>query len=173
MTKAERPETGGERNWRISWEVACELSEGIGNGRIIPIRMEPDRQGRPIGLLCTICISDLLDLARSRGDAGDIVSSLVTWYSRGTAATNIEMEYLGAQVAPETMPAPRRRWPRDPEDEARTAEGCKMVRSGEARSANAAAKIIAERVGGHSKDATRDRLARSIRSELKLPISSQ
>jgi hypothetical protein len=69
-----------EQNWRISWAVASELSAAIASGAITPIHTERNPQGRPIPLVCTIRLADLLAIARRRGDAGEIVSSLATWY---------------------------------------------------------------------------------------------
>jgi hypothetical protein len=75
-----RDKRDAEQNWRVSWEVASELSAAIASGAITPIHTERDPHGRPIPLVCTIRLADLLAIARRRGDAGDIVSSLATWY---------------------------------------------------------------------------------------------
>ena len=63
----------------------------------------------------------------------------------------------------------RRRQPRNRDDERLITEGCKMVRNGKAATANEAARILARREGGHSVEATRDRLSRYIREKLKSP----
>jgi hypothetical protein len=75
-----RNKRDAEQNARISWEVASELSAAIASGAIRPTHIERDPQGRPIPLVCTIRLTDLLAIARRRGDAGEIVSSLATWY---------------------------------------------------------------------------------------------
>jgi hypothetical protein len=69
-------ETDEERALRVSWEIARELSEAITTGAIKPVRVERDGQGRIIPLACTIKLKTLLKIARRRGDAGRIVSSL-------------------------------------------------------------------------------------------------
>jgi hypothetical protein len=167
--RAERAETDQERDWRICWEVASALCAGIIDKTIKPVRLAHTRQNHLIPLACTINISDLLRLARSRGDAGEIVSSLVSWMDFLPPGDGVAP---GGETVADVVPAkgaqPRRR-PRDPQDEALISEGCEMVKRGQARSANGAAKIIAKRVGGHSEDATRDRLARYIRTRLKSP----
>jgi hypothetical protein len=60
----------------------------------------------------------------------------------------------------------RRRQPRHRYDKRLISEGCKMVRKGKAASANEAARILAEREGGHSVDprtiGSRDTFARSL-----------
>jgi hypothetical protein len=90
-----RNKRDAEQNARISWEVASELCAAIDNGAIIPIRIERDPQGRPITLVCTIRLADLLAIARQRGDAGEIVSSLLTWYEpKAVSAAEFVAEYI-------------------------------------------------------------------------------
>src|SRR5262249_3786807 len=67
-------------NWRKSWSVYCTLLDGVEKGSITPTKPVyfPDRGINPI--LTEIPLSALLIIAERRGDAGEIVASLQTWY---------------------------------------------------------------------------------------------
>lgn len=72
-----------------------------------------------------------------------------------------------SHLEPPPIVAPRQRQPRNRSDMELIAEGVRMVREGEARSANEAARVLATVYAGHSIDATRDRIGRAIREQLK------
>ncbi len=78
--RAQPAESDQERDRRISWEVASELSTAIDNHKIAPVHTERDPQGRTIHLACIVQLADLLAIARKRGDAGEIISSMTNWY---------------------------------------------------------------------------------------------
>jgi hypothetical protein len=100
-----RDKRDAEGNWRISWEVASELMAAIASGAITPTHIERDPQGQPILLVCPIRLADLSAIARRRGDAGEIVSSLLTWYvesketSTASAAAFVAVYIAQAQAA--------------------------------------------------------------------------
>jgi hypothetical protein len=78
--RAPRVENVTERDRRICWAVARELSAAIAAGTTKPVRTELDPQGRPIYLACLIQLADALAVTGRRGDAGVIFSSLASWY---------------------------------------------------------------------------------------------
>jgi hypothetical protein len=66
--------------WEKCWAVYCTLVDAVERGSLPPAKPVylTDRRINPV--LTEIPLSALLDLARQRGDADDIVSSLLTWY---------------------------------------------------------------------------------------------
>jgi hypothetical protein len=99
-----RDKRHAEQNWRISWEVARELIAAIASGAVTPTHIERDPQGRRIPLVSTIWLADLLAIARRRGDAGEIVASLATWYEPEAPAqhelqTGRDRPFIGSPVA--------------------------------------------------------------------------
>jgi hypothetical protein len=91
-----------EPNWRISWEVAVELSAAIASGAIAPMHTERDPEGRPIPLACMIWLADLLEIACRRGDAGEIVSSLLTWYEPSESEPSADRDQQTSRDRPST-----------------------------------------------------------------------
>lgn len=77
---AARAESCRERDWRICWEVCCEVVAGINDGTIEPVYTARDRWGRVIHVACRIRIADLIAIERRRRDAGVILSSVADWY---------------------------------------------------------------------------------------------
>jgi hypothetical protein len=73
---AEFAESGEERDWRICWEVYCELVAGINDGTITVAHIARDQSGQIIPIACKIWTRDLLNLARKRGDAGTTLTAL-------------------------------------------------------------------------------------------------
>jgi hypothetical protein len=96
--------------WQTSWAVYCTLRQSCEKGAIPAARAVYDSEGKINPLLTEIPLSTLLDLARQRGDAGEIVSSLLTWYDRGeipaAASTKIEGQQVAAEAAPVIPAAP-------------------------------------------------------------------
>jgi hypothetical protein len=72
---------GTVEDWQTSWSVYCTLVDGVEKGSIAPTKPVylADRSINPV--LTEIPLAALLDLARQRNDAGEIVSSLATWYA--------------------------------------------------------------------------------------------
>jgi hypothetical protein len=72
--------SGALENWQKSWSVYCTLVDNVKKGLITPIKRVYLADGSINRVLTEIWISALLDLARQRGDPGEILSSLLTWY---------------------------------------------------------------------------------------------
>jgi hypothetical protein len=72
--------SGWLENWEKSWSVYYTFVDGVKKGSITPTKPVHLADGSINGVLTTIPFSVWLDLARQRGDAGEILSSLLTWY---------------------------------------------------------------------------------------------
>jgi hypothetical protein len=72
--------SGTLENWQKSWSVYCTLVDGVKKGSIVPTKPVYLADRDINGVLTAIPLSVLLDLARQRGDPGEILSSLLTWY---------------------------------------------------------------------------------------------
>jgi hypothetical protein len=113
-------ECGRERDRRICWEFACDLSSAIEKSRITPIAVERDSRGRIIPLACRILLADALAIALRRGDAGEIFSSLLSWYQPPSPELSVE-EVAPIAVAATAANSPElTRSGRAPDDGART-----------------------------------------------------
>jgi hypothetical protein len=144
--------------------IYLELKAEFEAGRLAPLRREwcTDRPDALDFTRCTFGLYQVLPIIRRRGDGGRLIGKLLT-------AVDREITQAADPALPAGSSSRPHRQPRDRKDEGLIIEGCQMVKERKARSANEAAKILAEREGGHSVDATRDRLGRHIRNRLKSP----
>jgi hypothetical protein len=140
-------------NWQKSWSVYCTLVDGIKKGSIAPTKPVylADRSINPV--LTEIPLVAVLDLARQRGDAGEILSSLLTWYEPPELATKSSLATKPTVTTAETgsvePSSPRQRGPKPgttgfyTSDRALFPEIEQLQKTGEARSTIAAARILA------------------------------
>jgi len=104
----EREESGQERDWRICWEVYCELVDAIKDGRTAPAHPARDPHGQIIPIACKIWTRDLLSLARRRGDAGKAIMALAeanalnetAWPEADPAASEPERQPARSEMVP-------------------------------------------------------------------------
>jgi hypothetical protein len=164
--------------WEKSWSVYCALADGVQKGSMPatkPVYL-PNRRINPV--LTEIPLSALLDLARQRGDAGEIVSSLLTWYEDNPPEPAAETPLATEPTVTTAEPASveRRTRPqgsRGPKpgmtgfnaaDRALFPEIKQMLKDGKARSVIAAARILAtQQKVGSSGGTTESRAVRVAR----------
>jgi hypothetical protein len=68
--------------WQSCWSVYCTFLAGVEDGSLPATKPVYLANGRINGVLTEIPLCVVLDHARQRGDAGEIFSSLLTWYER-------------------------------------------------------------------------------------------
>jgi hypothetical protein len=145
---------------------------GIQQGEILanwPNHISAGLISKRIGMMITVIVGyqangitlslDSSELALAHEMTAEI-DQITSWWRRPAHAMQ---RY---EVEP-TRP-PKESQPVDTKDTVRIAEGVQMVKDGRARSANAAAKFIAERdASSPGRNAMRDRLGRNIRAVLR------